>query len=219
MANEISVSSLIGAAFLSACAAARNFFHDWFGQQSFDQLLSGQLSQFRLPLFHRSNPHGYEPYSRSRAPSIPITNVASYLEQLAVAGWREVSDAAALTKISRIEKRHQFDCDSCRYQFSVTAGTIFHDSHSATLEMVRGSLSHVRIEKGDERDADQAHARHRRTKPRGISAIAFAPRFKPSKATRNAYLAKLRLTKLIIGGKEANQTQDAERKGLTGTGT
>jgi transposase-like protein len=32
-------------------------------------------------------------------------------------------------KISRIQKRHQFDCDSCRYQFSVTAGTIFHDTH------------------------------------------------------------------------------------------
>ena len=32
-------------------------------------------------------------------------------------------------KISRIKKRGQFDCDSCRYQFSVTAGTIFHDSH------------------------------------------------------------------------------------------
>src|SRR5215207_5840145 len=32
-------------------------------------------------------------------------------------------------KISRIKKRPQFDCDSCRYQFSVTAGTIFHDSH------------------------------------------------------------------------------------------
>ena len=32
-------------------------------------------------------------------------------------------------KISRIQKRGQFDCDSCRYQFSVTAGTIFHDSH------------------------------------------------------------------------------------------
>lgn len=32
-------------------------------------------------------------------------------------------------KISRIRKRGQFDCDSCRYQFSVTAGTIFHDSH------------------------------------------------------------------------------------------
>jgi transposase-like protein len=32
-------------------------------------------------------------------------------------------------KISRIKKRDQFDCDECRYQFSVTAGTIFHDSH------------------------------------------------------------------------------------------
>jgi transposase-like protein len=32
-------------------------------------------------------------------------------------------------KISRIEKRHQYDCDSCRYQFSVMAGSVFHDSH------------------------------------------------------------------------------------------
>lgn len=31
--------------------------------------------------------------------------------------------------ISRIAERDQFDCDSCRYQFSVTAGTIFNDTH------------------------------------------------------------------------------------------
>jgi transposase-like protein len=31
-------------------------------------------------------------------------------------------------KISRIAKRRQFDCDSCRYQFSVRVGTLFHDS-------------------------------------------------------------------------------------------
>jgi transposase-like protein len=31
--------------------------------------------------------------------------------------------------ISRIHEREQFDCDSCRYQFSVTSGTIFHDTH------------------------------------------------------------------------------------------
>lgn len=31
-------------------------------------------------------------------------------------------------KISRIAKRRQFDCDACRYQFSVRVGTIFHDS-------------------------------------------------------------------------------------------
>lgn len=32
-------------------------------------------------------------------------------------------------KISRITKREQFDCDACRYQFSVRVNTIFHDSH------------------------------------------------------------------------------------------
>lgn len=31
--------------------------------------------------------------------------------------------------VSRIHDRKQFDCNSCRYQFSVTAGTLFHDSH------------------------------------------------------------------------------------------
>jgi transposase-like protein len=30
---------------------------------------------------------------------------------------------------SRIKARGQLDCNACRYQFSVTAGTIFHDSH------------------------------------------------------------------------------------------
>lgn len=32
-------------------------------------------------------------------------------------------------KISRIHERDQFDCDACRYQFSVTAGTMFADTH------------------------------------------------------------------------------------------
>ena len=31
--------------------------------------------------------------------------------------------------ISEVESRNQFDCGDCRYQFSVTAGTIMHDSH------------------------------------------------------------------------------------------
>ena len=33
------------------------------------------------------------------------------------------------TTISRITKRHQLECDSCGYQFSVTVGTVFHDTH------------------------------------------------------------------------------------------
>ena len=35
----------------------------------------------------------------------------------------------ASKNVARMEDRHQYQCRSCRYQFSVTAGTIFHDSH------------------------------------------------------------------------------------------
>jgi transposase-like protein len=33
------------------------------------------------------------------------------------------------TSVSRIHKRHQYDCNDCRYQFSPMAGTVFHDTH------------------------------------------------------------------------------------------
>jgi transposase-like protein len=31
--------------------------------------------------------------------------------------------------ISKVLERDQYDCNACRYQFSVTSGTIFHDTH------------------------------------------------------------------------------------------
>jgi len=54
----------------------------------------------------------------------------NYLEALR---WREGvrCPKCAGEKVSSILKRDQYNCDneSCRYQFSVTAGTIFHDTH------------------------------------------------------------------------------------------
>jgi transposase-like protein len=51
-----------------------------------------------------------------------------YLEELR---WPQgpVCPRCGSESVSRIVERHQFDCNSCRYQFSVTAGTVFHDSH------------------------------------------------------------------------------------------
>lgn len=37
----------------------------------------------------------------------------------------------ASDKISRITTRKQYDCNKCRYRFSVTTGTVFNDSHLA----------------------------------------------------------------------------------------
>ena len=52
----------------------------------------------------------------------------TYLEELRWPDGLECPRCGGKT-ISRITTRHQLDCDSCRYRFSVTAGTIFHDSH------------------------------------------------------------------------------------------
>ena len=51
-----------------------------------------------------------------------------YLEKLRWPDGKECPRCGGTT-ISRIWDRNQVDCDSCRYQFSVTAGTILHDSH------------------------------------------------------------------------------------------
>jgi transposase-like protein len=52
----------------------------------------------------------------------------AYMEELRWPNGIECPRCGGQT-ISRIKKRDQFDCDSCRYQFSVMSGTIFHDSH------------------------------------------------------------------------------------------
>jgi transposase-like protein len=54
----------------------------------------------------------------------------------------------ASVKISRIASRSQFDCDSCRYQFSVTAGTIFHDSHLPLWKWLLATYMMVEAKKG-----------------------------------------------------------------------
>lgn len=52
----------------------------------------------------------------------------AYLEALR---WHEKVTClrCASDKISHIAKRNQYECDSCSYQFSVTTGTVLHDTH------------------------------------------------------------------------------------------
>jgi transposase-like protein len=52
----------------------------------------------------------------------------AYLEALRWTG-EIVCPRCNSRKISPIVKRNKYDCASCRYQFSVTAGTVFNDSH------------------------------------------------------------------------------------------
>lgn len=55
-------------------------------------------------------------------------NCRDYLENLRWPNGVECPKCESKS-ISKIHDRNQFDCNSCRHQFSVTAGTIFHGSH------------------------------------------------------------------------------------------
>jgi len=50
--------------------------------------------------------------------------------------------------ISRITTRKQYDCNACRYRFSVTTGTIFHDSHLALPKWFMAVFLMVESKKG-----------------------------------------------------------------------
>lgn len=51
-----------------------------------------------------------------------------YLEELRWPGGVQCPRCESKS-VSRIVERNQYDCNGCRYQFSVTAGTVMHDSH------------------------------------------------------------------------------------------
>src|SRR3954453_23107984 len=53
----------------------------------------------------------------------------SYLEWLRWPEGIRCPRCPEQTTISRLDNRNQFECDSCGYQFSTTAGSVFHDTH------------------------------------------------------------------------------------------
>lgn len=71
----------------------------------------------------------------------------AYLEELR---WPDgvVCPRCASTSISRIQKPRVFDCNSCGYQFSVTSGTIFHDSHLPLWKWFLTAYMMVEAKKG-----------------------------------------------------------------------
>jgi transposase-like protein len=113
--------------FSDARAAARNCFTIGFGSSRCMALSVGRSISFDL--FFGMGAILMDMNLLTLARAFDSDNKCrEYLEELAWPNGVKCPRCGS-DKISRIEKRHQFDCDSCRYQFSVTAGTIFHDSH------------------------------------------------------------------------------------------
>jgi transposase-like protein len=50
--------------------------------------------------------------------------------------------------VSRIQTRNQLDCNSCRYRFSVSTGTIFHDTHLPLWKWFLAAYTMLESKKG-----------------------------------------------------------------------
>lgn len=71
-------------------------------------------------------------------------------QYLAAIRWPEgiTCPRCGAKSISSIYKRNQLDCNSCRYQFSPTSGTIFHDSHLPLWKWLTTAYLMIESKKG-----------------------------------------------------------------------
>jgi len=102
-------------------------------------------------------------------------------------------------KVSSILKRDQFDCDSCRYQFSVTAGTIFHDTHLPLTKWFLATYLLCQSKKGM-----SAHQLHRMLKINYRTAwyLFHRIRFAVEQATEPKLSGIVEMDESYVGGRQ-----------------
>jgi transposase-like protein len=137
-----------------------------------------------------------------------------YLEQLR---WPEGvrCPRCESPKISKIVKRNQYDCDSCRYQFSVKVGTVFHDSHLPLWKWFLATYMMIESKKG--MSANQL----KRTL--GVSyktAWYLCHRIRHAMDVADPVLltGTVEIDETYVGGKHKNRPASQRKKGYKGRG-
>ena len=64
------------------------------------------------------------------------------------------------TAVTRIKGRGQWDCQGCSYHFSVTTGTMMHDSHLPLRKWFAATYLMCESKKGMSMSANQLHRPH-----------------------------------------------------------
>jgi len=102
-------------------------------------------------------------------------------------------------KVSSILKRDQYDCDSCRYQFSVTAGTIFHDTHLPLTKWFLATYLLCQSKKGM-----SAHQLHRMLKMNYRTAWYLCHRIRHAveQANEPKLSGTIEMDETYVGGQE-----------------
>ena len=105
-----------------------------------------------------------------------------YLEALRWPDGKVECPHCGCDNVSELRSRPQWDCAACRYQFSVTAGTIMHDSH---LPLRKWLIAiYLMLESKKAISANQMKRRwgSAPTARLGTSAIAFARRWETTRS-------------------------------------
>lgn len=113
------------------------------------------------------------------------------------------------------ESRNQFDCNSCRYQFSVTAGTVFHDSHLPLWKWFLATYMMVESKKG--MSANQL----RRTLGVAYKTAWFlCHRIRSAMDVADPQLltGTVEVDETYVGGKHKNRPASERKKGYKGGG-
>ncbi len=118
-------------------------------------------------------------------------------------------------KISRVTKRHQFDCDSCRYQFSVTAGTVFHDSHLPLWKWFLATYLMVESKKGI--SANQLK-RTLAVSYKTAWYLCHRIRSAMDEACPDLLVGVVEVDETYIGGRAKNMHKDVRARRITGRG-
>jgi transposase-like protein len=114
--------------------------------------------------------------------------------------------------ISRIKKRDQYDCNSCRYQFSVKSGTVFHDSHLPLWKWFLATYMMIEGKKGI-----SANQLKRTLAVSYKTAWFLCHRIRHAMDIANPTLLKgtIEVDETYVGGKHRNRHKDTRTRGRT----
>src|SRR5438093_6946873 len=118
-------------------------------------------------------------------------------------------------KISRIVARRQFDCDECRYQFSVRVGTVFHDSKLPLWKWFLATYLMVESKKG--MSANQLK-RTLAVSYKTAWYLCHRIRSAMDEASPELLLGIVEVDETYIGGKAKNMHKGVRARKITGTG-
>jgi len=119
------------------------------------------------------------------------------------------------TTISRIAKRGQFDCDSCRYQFSPMAGSVFHDTHLPLRKWFIATFLMCEAKKG------MSAAQIQRTLGMSYKTawyLCHRIRSAMEEAQPSKLTGVIEADETFLGGKAKNMHKDVRARKITGTG-